>query len=140
MWASERLRYRQVFYEAWKKKEKPLLLSALEHQVLEIMALHPEYQFIFEDESLIERDYFPVLGETNPFLHLGLHLGLLEQLHTNRPVGIREIYSQLLEKKKEAHAVQHAMMERINHMMYQAARRETVLDDALYLHYLREIE
>ncbi len=137
MWSNERLSYRQYFYDAWRKAQARELLTPLETQLAEVIAEHPEYHFIFADESLKERDYFPELGEANPFLHLGLHLGLCEQLATNRPVGIREIYTSLLQKHQDPHAVQHRMMERMAEMI-EKARRGLPLDDARYLMELKK--
>ncbi len=138
MWSNERLAYRDYFYQTWHKHLKHEVLTPLEAQIADIIAVHPEYHFIFEDESLKERDYFPELGETNPFLHLSLHIGLREQLTTNRPQGICEIYQNLLAKKQDPHLAEHLMMERIGEMMFKASRGQP-LDDMTYLQGLKEI-
>ena len=138
MWSNDRLSYRHYFYAAWQKAQAREVLTPLESEIVEIIGEHPEYHFIFNDESLKERDYFPELGEANPFLHLSLHLGLCEQLATNRPQGIREIYSALLAKHQDPHQTQHLMMERIAEMMHQA-RQGVPLDDARYLAELKSI-
>ena len=132
MWSNDRLAYRTYFYEIWAKHLASKVLTPLESQIVTVIAMHPEYHFIFEDESLKERDYFPELGETNPFLHLSLHLGLREQLATDRPSGIRAIFEALCQKTKDSHSAEHWMMERIAEMMYQASRGQA-LDDAQYL-------
>ncbi|WP_204318325.1 DUF1841 family protein [Serratia marcescens] len=41
------------------------------------------------------------LGETNPFLHMGLHLAVREQVATDRPQGIRTVYTKLIEKYQD---------------------------------------
>lgn len=138
MWGNDRFAYRDYFYQAWHKYQAREVLTPLENHIAELIAEHPEYHFIFADEALKERDYFPELGETNPFLHLSLHLGLREQLATNRPQGIREVYQQLLEKKKDPHLVEHLMMERIGEMMFKASRGQP-LDDATYLAELKSL-
>jgi hypothetical protein len=138
MWSQDRLSYRHYFYAAWQKSTQGEVLTPLEAEIVEVIGEHPEYHFIFADPSLQERDYFPELGETNPFLHLSLHLGLCEQLATNRPSGIREVYLALLSQYPDPHHVQHLMMERIAEMLYQA-QRGTPLDDARYLAELKSI-
>lgn len=138
MWTNDRNAYRDFFYSAWGKYKKTEVLSALEAEIVAVIQLHPEYQFIFEDESSRDKNYFPQLGETNPFLHLSLHLGLQEQLSTNRPAGIRDIFEALLQKKRDPHLVQHLMMERISEMMFRASKG-IPLDDETYLAELRSI-
>ena len=36
----------------------------------------------------LDRDWAPKGGETNPFLHLSLHLAVAEQLAIDQPAGI----------------------------------------------------
>ncbi|MCX7122690.1 MAG: DUF1841 family protein [Gammaproteobacteria bacterium] len=138
MWSHDRLTYRHYFYAAWQKAQAREILTPLESEIVEMIVEHPEYHFIFEDESLKERDYFPELGDANPFLHLSLHLGLCEQLATNRPQGIRDIYTALLERVRDPHETQHVIMERIAEMMHQA-RQGRALDDARYLLELKSL-
>ena len=132
MWSNDRLTYRQYFYQAWAKVQAAEVLTPLEAEIVEVLGEHPEYHFIFNDLSLRERDYFPELGEVNPFLHLSLHLGLCEQLATNRPQGIRDIYLAVLQQQADPHQAQHVMMEQIAEMMHQA-KRGMPLDDVQYL-------
>ncbi len=138
MWSQDRLHYRDYFYQAWAKAQARQVLTPLEAEITEMIAEHPEYQFIFADPDLKERDYFPELGEANPFLHLSLHLGLCEQLVTNRPQGIRDIYLAILKKYQDPHHVQHLMMERIAEMMHQA-KNGMPLDDEQYLKELKSV-
>lgn len=138
MWTNNRYAYRDFFYATWDKYHRREVLTSLENQLLEIILLHPEYQFIFANDSLKAQDYFPELGDINPFLHLSLHLGLKEQLATNRPLGIQAIYARLLEQKQDPHLVQHLMMEQIAEMIH-GASKGAVLDDATYLAGLRKL-
>lgn len=139
MWSNERSSYRNYFYIAWQKHlQAGIFLTPLEAQIVEIIKMHPEYHFIFADEKYQDQDYFPELGENNPFLHLSLHLGLHEQLATNRPQGIREIYDKLVQKVKDPHEAQHLMMARINEMMFRASRGMP-FDDVAYLAELQNL-
>ncbi len=131
--SQNRFDYRSYFYASWQKARTGEVLTPLETQIVEVIAHHPEYHFIFENERFKDRDYFPELGEVNPFLHLSLHLGLLEQLTTQRPAGIEKIYKTLLACHKDPHAVAHRMMEKISEMLYQASKGQLTLDDASYL-------
>ena len=138
MWSNDRLAYRTYFYQAWHKHLKKEIMTPLEDQIVTVIAMHPEYHFIFEDESLKERDYFPELGETNPFLHLSLHLGLREQLATDRPQGIRAIFEEFCRKSQDPHQAKHGMMEQMAEMMFQSSKGQ-VLDDKKYLQGLRAL-
>ncbi len=69
-------------------------LSPLEAQIAAVVEWHPEYHEAITGDDL-DRDYTPDGGQTNPFLHMGLHLGIREQVATDRPAGIAAIYSAL---------------------------------------------
>lgn len=138
MWTNDRHSYRHFFYQAWKKYQTHEILTPLETQIAHIILAHPEYHFIFADASLQDQDYFPSLGDANPFLHLSLHLGLYEQLATNRPVGINAVYQSLLAQNKDPGHVEHLMIERMSEMLRQAAQGQ-VLDDAAYLNELKKL-
>ena len=96
---------RQHYRQAWQKHLGKKPLSPLEAQIVDVIALHPEYQA----EILSDKHYLPEHGETNPFLHLGLHIAIQEQVQTNRPQGITQIYQTLLSKQQDPHHVQHLM-------------------------------
>ena len=38
------------------------------------------------------------MRQINPFLHISLHLAIIEQVQTNRPFGINEAYYKLVNK------------------------------------------
>jgi hypothetical protein len=51
---------------------------------------HPEYHRVLEDrERYLDRDWKPEGGDTNPFLHIAMHLAIEEQLSIDQPPGIR---------------------------------------------------
>ena len=55
---------------------------------------HPEYHAMLDQpDRYQERDYLPESGETNPFLHLSMHLAIAEQLSVDQPPGIRDALS-----------------------------------------------
>lgn len=138
MWSQNRHSYREYFYATWNKHLAAQVLTPLESELVQVILKHPEYHFIFTEDNYKEKDYFPDLGEANPFLHLSLHLGLREQLKTDRPAGIRQIFENLLAKYKDPHQVEHLMMDQIGEMMHRASRG-TPLDDQAYLAGLKAI-
>jgi hypothetical protein len=94
IFGTDRNELRQMYVDAWRKSCAGEILSPLESQIAQVIQDHPEYQTAMTTESLDET-YLPEGGKTNPFLHMGLHLALREQLATNRPAGIADVFDQL---------------------------------------------
>lgn len=81
MFNPDRQQVRQFFIDVWQQRLLPQPLEGVAALALPIIAAHPEYHTLLERPlPALERDYPPELGETNPFLHLSLHLALAEQL------------------------------------------------------------
>ena len=124
---------RLFFYDTWQKYQQKKILTVIEQQLLDVILAHPEYHAILEDKTQIDKTYLPELGETNPFLHMGLHLGLREQIMTNRPSGILDIYQRLLEKLHDPLVVEHRMMDCLVECMWLAQKNQTIPNDDDYL-------
>jgi hypothetical protein len=130
---------RRFFFDAWKKYHERQQLSGLEAIALDLMQQHPEYHAIFDHpERYVERDYLPESGETNPFLHLGLHLAIREQLPIDQPRGIAAHYRRLLKKTGSAHDAEHLIMDCLGEMIWQAQRRHAQPDPAVYFECLEK--
>ncbi len=137
---SDRRQSRQFFFDTWQKYQSKQALGPLEQQLLQIILQHPEYHFIFsQPEKYLEYEYLPELGETNPFLHMALHLSVLEQVSTNRPEGIREIYHALCKKSGSSLEAEHQMMGCIVESLWQAQRSGQMPNEANYLNQLRKL-
>jgi hypothetical protein len=129
---------RDFLFSAWANYRAGSPLSELERVAVEIIALHPEYHALLDArERYVDRDYTPEEGQTNPFLHLGLHLGIAEQLATDRPGGIRFEFDRLLEKHGDRHLALHDVLECLGETMWQAQRTGTPPDTEAYLECLR---
>jgi hypothetical protein len=139
MFGNNRDEIRRFFITCWNRREEPLIsLSPLEQQVLHVIELHPEYHNLFEQgEALVQRDFPAGTESGNPFYHLGLHLSLLEQVSTDRPQGIRELYRQYMQRHGDAHTVEHAMIEVLEAALWEAQARNRMADDSAYLEALR---
>ena len=140
MFGNNREEIRRFFIACWNRRQEPLLsLSPLEQQVLHVLELHPEYHGLFEQgEALVEKDFPAGTESGNPFYHLGLHLSLLEQVSTDRPPGIRELYRQFMNLYGERHAAEHAMIEVLEAALWEAQARNRMADDSTYLEALRK--
>lgn len=138
MFGNDRDSMRRYYLQCWNKFRQKLPMDALEQQVAQVIAEHPEYHPLLEKtESALQRDYQPENGETNPFLHMGLHLGIREQAATNRPAGIAELYRQLVIKYGTLDA-EHRMMDCLAESIWLAQRNQTAPDEAAYLDCLKK--
>lgn len=116
-------------------------LEPLEAVVANVIAQHPEYHGVLsEPERALVRDFGTDTGGVNPFLHMGLHIALLEQLQTERPSGIHHIHTRLArEHPHDPHAVEHQMMACLAAALQQAERTNTLPDEAAYLADLKRL-
>jgi hypothetical protein len=133
LFGNDRTALRRFYLEAWRKLRENQPLEPLERLVAEVVAEHPEYHALLENRVALERDYTPEMGQSNPFLHMGMHLALHEQLASDRPSGIVSAYQRLLLRHGDAHQVEHRMMECLGNALWQAQRDGREPDEASYL-------
>ncbi len=125
---------RQFLFDAWRKRSEGMLLTPLEDLAAQLINKHPEYHDLLSDpERFRDKDFLPEHGETNPFLHLMMHLSIEEQLSIGQPFGIRAHFDRLVRKYESEHDAQHAMMECMAEMIWQAQRNGVPPDAAIYL-------
>jgi hypothetical protein len=129
---------RRFFFEAWRKYRGNQPLEPLEAQIVHVIAIHPEYHGIVEDADNLERDYTPEEGETNPFMHMGMHLALRDQSMTDQPAGVRDLYLTLMQKFGGDHEAEHQMMECLGEMLWTAQRSGSEPDADAYLECLKQ--
>ena len=138
MFSNDRGKLRQMYADSWHKRVTGIPMTALESQIADVIELHPEYQDLISTRDF-DRDYTPEAGETNPFLHMGLHLGLREQVATDRPAGIALIFSQLVARSGDAHDAEHRMLDCLAETLWEAQRQESSPDEKRYLERLRRL-
>ena len=125
---------RLFLFDTWAKYRGRQPLTALEAMALDILLLHPEYHAVLDDrERYLDRDWTPDGGETNPFLHLSMHLAIDEQLSIDQPPGIRDAHGRLARKLGSGHEARHAVMDCLAEMIWQAQRNGAAFDNAAYL-------
>lgn len=136
MFTSDRSKQRQYLKQAWEKYTRQDQLEPLELQLAKIVEKHPEYHDLIKN---LDSEYFPEQGNTNPFLHINLHLTLQDQLTMDQPKGIRGIHNRLLVKIKDEHEVEHMMMEHIAEMIFNAQKNNTAFDLDGYIISLKKL-
>lgn len=125
---------REFLFDLWDKHQDHAPLTALESIALAIVLEHPEYQAILSDRSRnLDRDWKPEGGETNPFLHLMMHVAIEEQVSIDQPPGIRAAIEALAARLGSMHDARHEVMECLAEMIWQAQRHGSGFDNAAYL-------
>ena len=138
MFGTDRTQMRRVYTEAWRKRLSGEPMEPLEQIIASVVEQHPEYHTLLKNpDKALEKDYTPEGGESNPFLHLSMHLGLQEQISTNRPAGISGLYRQLILKCGDPHAAEHEMMECLGQMIWESQRNNRMPDEQAYLKCIR---
>lgn len=131
---------RRQYLDAWRKAREGRPLEPLEHQIAAVVEQHPEYHPLLEDEAAaLARDYMPESGQSNPFLHLGLHLAIRDQVATDRPPGIAAVQRELVRRLGDLHEAEHRMMERLGEALWLSQRTGRPPDEAAYLESLRRL-
>ena len=138
IFGQDRHELRKMYADAWKKHCEQLPLSPLEAQIAAIINWHPEYHGAVTGDAL-DRDYLPEAGQTNPFLHMGLHLGVREQVATNRPQGIAAIYRTLLDTTGDPHAAEHRMIDALAETLWESQSGPAAPDEKKYLQRLQAL-
>ena len=131
---------RNFLFDSWRKRREGSVLTPLEDIAAQLIAKHPEYHLLLENpEQFKHKDYIPAEGETNPFLHLMMHLTMQEQISIDQPAGIRSHFHRLTAFYKSEHDTLHRMMECLGEMLLQAQRNKTDPDVGIYFSCLDKI-
>ncbi|WP_295626822.1 DUF1841 family protein [uncultured Nitrosomonas sp.] len=133
MFKPSREQARQLFFDTWRKYRQQEVLSGIEAIVLEVILQHQEYQGLFDNaDQYLDKDFLPEMGDTNPFLHMSMHVAIKEQLSINQPIGICERFARLQEKTGSEHDATHQVMECLAEMIWQAQRYQSEPDATIY--------
>jgi len=136
---AQRQAMRQIFSDIYHKiQHNTPLTDAMEQRIAGVIEAHPEYHSYLKPAQGMEQDFFPGEGQTNPFLHMGMHISILEQLALNQPAGILELYQQLIARYNTPHDAEHVMMDCIAEMLWQSQRRNTAPDMQAYFKCLQQ--
>lgn len=140
MLSSDRTQIRSFFRDAWRKHRDGEPLSPMEAVVSDVIAAHPEYHALLQNpDANLNREYRAEEGTANPFLHMGLHIALREQLAADRPKELRAIYQRLLARFGDAHEAEHQVIECIAKLLADAQHSGGLVDDRDYVECLRRL-
>ena len=137
MFVRNREASRGFFFDVWRKYKTRAALEPLEQLILGVILEHPEYhRYLVNEAETAGIDFGP--GE-NPFLHMGMHIAIQEQLQADRPAGIRHIFQSLCDSRQDRHKAEHEMMECLGSMLWQAQRNNRLPDENDYLDCIRKL-
>lgn len=139
MFGQDRQQLRQKFFDVWHQMQQGSPLIGLDKMLAQVISQHPEYHAIFNRPELIDQEFFVEAGQTNPYLHMSLHISLHEQVSTDRPAGIKAIYQQLLAQSDNAHDCDHLMMDCLAETLWSAQRSGIQPSEQDYLNRLRSL-
>jgi hypothetical protein len=135
MFDPSREQVRETFFNAWRKYRAGEPLVGIETIALDVILAHPEYHAMLnEPERYRDRDY---VDETNPFLHMSLHVALEEQLSIDQPPGIAAHFRRLVVRHGERHPALHEAIECLAETVWRAQRNKAPPDAAAYLECLQ---
>jgi len=130
-----------MYQQAWRRFRAQQPLEPLEGQIAAVISEHPEYvPWLESGDQALAAEFAPESGRMNPFLHLGLHLALREQVATDRPPGIAAIHQRLAAKLASVHEAEHAMLEPLAEAIWESQRSGRMPDEQQYLERLRALE
>ena len=130
---------RRRYAEAWRRRNEGLPLEPLDAQIADVIAQHPEYHAAVEDPDAATAEYGIEAGRSNPWLHMGLHLAIREQVGTRRPAGIEVEHARLSRQLGSALEAEHRMIEVLAETLWEAQRAATAPDERRYLERLRRL-
>lgn len=139
IFGNNRNQMRQFFARSWQKRIEGASLEPLESLVADVMEQHPEYMNDVMADNATEKEFSGENGESNPFLHMGMHITLAEQLSTDRPGGIRKLHQKITELKGDAHQAEHQMMECLGLILWEAQSQNRMPDEQAYLDCLKRL-
>ena len=138
MFDPSRDQVRHFFFDAWRKYREREVLAALEDITVGVILLHPEYYPVLDDpERYRDREYRPESGDTNPFLHMSMHLAIEEQLSIDQPPGIKAEFARIAARLGDRHAACHEVMECLAETVWQSQRDGATPDTLAYLECLK---
>ena len=129
---------RRFLCEARRKQRDALPLTPLESIAADWIARHPEYHALLDDlDRSLAAEFPPDAGRENPFLHLSLHLSVVEQVQIDQPPGIRDAWQALLRATGDEHEAAHRAIDALAETVCEAQRDRAPPSNERYLERLR---
>ena len=126
---------RRFFCAVHAKTQAGAPMEAIETLASLWIAEHPEYHTDLSDvDAALARNYDATPDQTNPFLHLSMHLSISEQCSIDQPRGIRQAVELLAKRLDDGlHDAHHATMDCLGQMLWESQRAGRPPDGDAYI-------
>ncbi len=125
---------RRFFCLVYAKARSGEPMEAIETLAAQWIDEHPEYASDLADlDAALARMQEKQEGQTNPFLHLSMHLSISEQCSIDQPRGIRQAVELLTHKRNSLHHAHHEAMECLGTMLWESQRAGRPPDGNAYI-------
>lgn len=125
---------RRFFCSVYTKSRDAQPMDAIETLAGQWIAEHPEYHADLQDLEAATKRIYPADGkQTNPFLHLSMHLSISEQCSIDQPRGIRQAVELLTHKRQSLHLAHHEAMDCLGTMLWESQRAGRPPDGQAYI-------
>jgi hypothetical protein len=129
---------RRFFCAVLAKQRAGEPMEAIETLAGQWIAEHPEHHADLSDaDAAVARLGQPDGSQTNPFLHLSMHLSVSEQCSIDQPPGIRQAVELLTARRGDLHAAHHEVMECLGTMLWESQRAGRPPDGQAYIEAVR---
>ena len=129
---------RRFFCEAHSQRASAQPLTPMQTLAAQWIAQHPEYHAELSDvQAALASTYRVEDGQSNPFLHLSMHLTITEQIAIDQPSGIRQAVELLAARLGSEHDAHHQVMECLGEMVWASQRSGLPPDGHAYLDCVR---
>lgn len=130
---------RRFFCEVHRKQRAIEPMQAIETLAGQWIAEHPEHHAELADaDAAIARMAEVRDAQTNPFLHLSMHLSISEQCSIDQPPGIRQAVELLAARRGDLHIAHHEVMECLGRMLWESQRAGRPPDGQAYIEQVRQ--
>ena len=135
MFAQSRDEVRSHFINVWEKMISRSPLEPLEQILADVIDRHPQYHEVLKDPvNAMTAEFGSGPDNANPFLHMSLHVAIVEQLQTDRPPGVVTAYNAILAKRQlDPHLVEHKMIDCLSATLWQAKLDSNPPDESAYV-------
>lgn len=125
---------RRFFCAVHAKTRSGAPMEAIETLASLWIAEHPECHAALADvEAALLHNYDDPPDQTNPFLHLSMHLSISEQCSIDQPRGIRQAVELLTKRLDSLHDAHHATMDCLGQMLWESQRAGRPPDGEAYI-------
>lgn len=108
--------------------------SGEDHEILEILQMHPEFDRIWNDPGIDPSRPIEVEGNiVNPFVHVALHLIVGRQVRQGVPSQVKKAYLHLVERGESEHDALHLMMGWYGKLYFESVRKSDAFDESRYV-------